>query len=112
MSVIQFLKEAISREEAEDLVKTVAIMSTDGETKGRYLNLNRAKRGEVEWVGVGGAGIFLMKNKMIKDIIPIIADKIGNYKIVYKDDMPRDYGKSSFRDEPVRTFTHKATTID
>ena len=91
MSIWNELEEMLSREEVADLVKSVGVMSLNPKNKGQYLNLYVAKNGEVEWQDVR-RGSFDMKNKIIKNILPLVKDKIGEYKFVDRDIVYNELG--------------------
>jgi len=88
MAFLKFLREMLSRQQVADLATYVAITSVDRQKAGNprcYLNLNVARRGEVEWDGPDSASIFAMKGKLMRDVIPLVKDKIGKYTFVNRD---------------------------
>jgi hypothetical protein len=110
MAFLEILKEMLSRQEVADLSKNVTLVSVDRENEKnprKFLNLAYAKNGEVEWEGPDNASLFMMKGKIIRDILPKIKDKVGQYRFVDRDRVREEIGHGSHgaiqTDEPVRT---------
>jgi len=95
MAFLEVLQEMLTRTQVADLARNVAIMSVDraeaGEPK-RYLNMNIAANGEVEWAQANSPGIFIMKGKFLKNIYPTIKGKLGKAKFVDRDAIRDEIG--------------------
>lgn len=96
MAFLEALKEAfLTRRQVAELASNVAIMSTEkDEAKDprKYLNLNAAKMGKINWVDETNPNIFGMKGKIIRDILPSIKNGLGEYVFVPKDTVRDEYG--------------------
>ena len=95
MAFLEVLEEMLSRSQVADLAKYVAVMSLDraeaGEPK-RYLNMNIAANGEIEWVQMNAPGIFMMKGKFLKNVYPALKGKLGKSKFVDRDAIRDEIG--------------------
>lgn len=97
MAFIELLSEMLTRSQVADLAKNVAVVSLDREKKGnpkKFLNLFSAESGKVDWVDAR-PGIFKMKGKIIRDILPLVKGKIGNYTFMDRDAIENDYDMRS-----------------
>jgi len=85
MSFIEYLKEALSREQVADLARNVAVVGPEG----KFLNLMAGRKGVVMWMNEPR---FDLKGKILRDVIPNVQDEIGEYEIVDRDEIESDWG--------------------
>lgn len=102
MAFLEILQEMLgdpaSRSLVSDLARNVAVVSVEKEKEGnprKFLNLNYARNGEVEWVEISSPGIFAMKGKFLNEIYPKVKGQLGQAKFVDRDKIRDELGYGS-----------------
>ena len=97
MAFLQMLQEMLTRDDIADLARPVAIMSIEKDNAGelkKYLNINMAEKGKVEWIAPVrfnlGPSMFIVKGKFLKQVYPKVKGKIGKSKFVDRDEIMND----------------------
>jgi len=93
MAFLEVLSEMLTRSQVADLARNVAVMSVERDAKGdsrKFLNVNMATKGEIEWVQNTAPGIFIMKGKFLKDIYPKVKGQLGPSKFVDRDEVRKE----------------------
>jgi hypothetical protein len=98
MAFLEILKEMLSRQQVADLASNVAVVSLEREKEGnprKYLNINYATKGEVEWVDSQSPSIFVMKGKFLRDVYPQVKGKLGKSDFVDREKIRGELGHGS-----------------
>jgi len=98
MAFLEILKEMLTRAQVADLASYIAVVSMDREKEGnsrKFLNINYARNGEVEWVEASNTGIFIMKGKFLRDIYPKVKENLGKFQFVNRDSIRDELGYGS-----------------
>lgn len=98
MAFLEMLQEMLTRDQVADLATNIAVISIEREKEGnsrKFLNLNYARNGEVEWVEMNSPGIFAMKGKFLKDIYPKVKGKLGKARFIDRESIRDELGYGS-----------------